>query len=657
MITLQSVQDALLLLSQTFIVVIAIVTIIDYLRYRDQARLDIALMFTPLGIGFLAGIVDTIINAEDSIIGAIPLIAFATQPYMLLRLTLHFGEVPKNVMRRAFWAFIISIMAVSVFFIDLGSNQELGGAIAFLILFISFASIQVYASYQFIRQVRTSTGLLGNRLRFVALGTVTLALLFVLFIVAIILAAVFDIEGSIIDLFSAIAIVAFILSYFLGFAPPAYLRRLWQLTELRSFLDAMQLARVEEGNAKLAELLTSAATRAVGGSVGRIALWDQSENQLRLLSGDTLNTEQGLIAESWHSQKVRFSKELGKLGNNHQLLMQGDYGQAAFVVPITLREQRYGVLFILLPYRSLFPDDDINLLTLFAEQSAIAFYFNALLSEQKQLNEQLQDSHDLLEERVSLRTADLAQSNRDLEKARAAAELLSEKRQSFLSQMTHELRTPMNAITSLTWFIAHEQYGPVNQDQVEVLQQITHTSKFLTSLVNDTLDLSKIEAGIMAFAFEDVPIEPIIGKAVKLVAYLIGDNPVTIDIYCEPNLPTAYANERRLSQIILNLISNAAKFTPEGFIKIKAQTAGKDILISIQDSGVGIPEEMREKIFENFVQADNSPSFHLGTGLGLPIAKELVELHRGKIWLESEIGVGTTFFVQIPTTNPHNPQI
>ena len=240
---------------------------------------------------------------------------------------------------------------------------------------------------------------------------------------------------------------------------------------------------------------------------------------------------------------------------------------------------------------------------------------------------------------------------RRLREARAKAELLSQRRATFLNQMTHELRTPMNAITSLTWFVANGEYGEVNQGQAEALQQVLTSSQFLTSLINDTLDLSKIEAGVMKFVFEDVCLEPLLQRVVSLVEPLIDERPIVIELDCDPELPAVHANERRLSQVVLNLLSNALKFTSDGFVKIAASALADDVLISIQDSGVGIPEDMGELIFENFGQVGNESKVQMGTGLGLPIAKELVELHQGRLWFESELDVGTTFFLQIPKTD------
>ncbi|MGB9776395.1 MAG: GAF domain-containing protein [Anaerolineae bacterium] len=226
----------------------------------------------------------------------------------------------------------------------------------------------------------------------------------------------------------------------------------------------------------------------------------------------------------------------------------------------------------------------------------------------------------------------------------------------FLANMSHELRTPLNSIIGFSRVILKGIDGPITEQQRQDLEAIFNSGQHLLGLINDILDISKIEAGKMELAFEPTDLQEIIRGVMSTAIALVKDKPIELQQSVPADLPTIIADSRRVRQILLNLVSNAAKFTDRGFIRVEAKVEGDHVVISVSDSGIGIPPEKLPRIFEAFTQVDASPSRKYGgTGLGLTISKSFIELHGGKIWVESELGKGSTFTFTLPIQGP--PQI
>jgi|GEM_PF-5755174 len=238
---------------------------------------------------------------------------------------------------------------------------------------------------------------------------------------------------------------------------------------------------------------------------------------------------------------------------------------------------------------------------------------------------------------------------KNAEAARQEAERSNQVKSAFLASMSHELRTPLNSVINFSKFLERKVMGPINERQEDMLKQIIASGEHLLSLINDVLDMSKIESGAMKlFIEENVDISEIIGLAVQNTSSLLVDKSVEISTDIQNDLPLISADRKRILQIILNIVSNACKFTTEGHIKIKAHQQDEHIYITIIDTGPGISETDQDKIFDSFKQAESGLTYGEGTGLGMPISKNLAEAHGGKLWFESTIGSGTTFFLTLP---------
>jgi PAS domain S-box-containing protein len=219
----------------------------------------------------------------------------------------------------------------------------------------------------------------------------------------------------------------------------------------------------------------------------------------------------------------------------------------------------------------------------------------------------------------------------------------------FLANMSHELRTPLNSIIGFSRVILKGIDGPVTDLQQQDLTAIYNSGQHLLGLINDILDLSKIEAGKMELTFDEVDIEKLIKSVMSTVVGLVKDKPVRLEEEIEVDLPPVKADPMRVRQILINLFSNAAKFTDEGTIKVTAKAMGSFVRISVIDSGPGISKEDQEKLFQAFSQVDASATRATGgSGLGLSISKELVTMHGGEIGLHSEVGKGSEFYFTLP---------
>jgi len=219
--------------------------------------------------------------------------------------------------------------------------------------------------------------------------------------------------------------------------------------------------------------------------------------------------------------------------------------------------------------------------------------------------------------------------------------------------MSHELRTPLNSIIGFSRVILKGIDGPITDQQRQDLEAIFNSGQHLLGLINDILDISKIEAGKMELSFEPTDLQEIIRGVMSTAIALVKDKPIELQQSVPADLPTIIADSRRVRQVLLNLVSNAAKFTDQGFIRVEARVEGDFVTISVSDSGIGIPPEKLPHIFEAFTQVDASPSRKYGgTGLGLTISKSFVELHGGRIWVESEVGKGSRFTFTLPIQGP-----
>jgi signal transduction histidine kinase len=238
---------------------------------------------------------------------------------------------------------------------------------------------------------------------------------------------------------------------------------------------------------------------------------------------------------------------------------------------------------------------------------------------------------------------------RELQDRTLQLEIASKHKSQFLANMSHELRTPMNAILGYTELIVDEIYGEVPEKIREVLERVQQSGQHLLGLINAVLDLSKIEAGRLVLSLTDYAMQDVVHIVLTSVESLAAEKQLTLHVNVPSDLPRGYGDEQRLSQVLLNLVGNAIKFTQAGEVGVQVTAADGAFTVAVTDTGPGISQADQQKIFEEFQQADTSSTrTQGGTGLGLAIAKKIVELHGGRIWVESSLGKGSTFWFTVP---------
>jgi signal transduction histidine kinase len=225
----------------------------------------------------------------------------------------------------------------------------------------------------------------------------------------------------------------------------------------------------------------------------------------------------------------------------------------------------------------------------------------------------------------------------------------SQHKSDFLANMSHELRTPLNAIIGFSEVLSERMFGELNEKQDEYLKDIHASGQHLLSLINDILDLSKIEAGRMELELTDFDLSAAIDNALTLVRERAGRRGITLHTALDAGVGQIHADERKLRQVLLNLLSNAIKFTPEGGrIDVQARPVNGSIEVSVTDTGVGIALADQEAVFEEFRQVGTADKKVEGTGLGLALSRKFIELHGGKIWVRSQVGQGSMFAFTVP---------
>ncbi len=291
--------------------------------------------------------------------------------------------------------------------------------------------------------------------------------------------------------------------------------------------------------------------------------------------------------------------------------------RALLIVPLLGPDRIVGALVVRRKEPGEFPKSTIDLLETFADQSVLAIQNARLFREIE-------------------------------EKGRQLAEASKHKSQ-FLANMSHELRTPLNAILGYTELILDSIYGEVPEKARAVLERLQANGRHLLGLINDVLDLSKIEAGQLTLSLDDYSLSDVVHGVVSAVEPLAAEKRLSFKAEVAPDLPTGHGDGRRLSQVMLNLVGNAIKFTDKGEVAITASVTNGAFTVAVCDTGPGISVTDQAKIFEEFQQADSSITRKKGgTGLGLSIAKRIIEMHGGRIWVESEPGKGSTFYFTLP---------
>jgi GAF domain-containing protein/DNA-binding response OmpR family regulator len=362
-------------------------------------------------------------------------------------------------------------------------------------------------------------------------------------------------------------------------------------------------------------------------TTGAILLYNERENalEMRTLRGFTPAIEARYTGHMIHAGEGLVGRvlETGDPVLVNDVTKEPDYQEidgrtrTQLILPIRQGGLLLGALSLESPLLNGFSESDVRLLEAMADQAAIA----------------ITNAHAYEAERQAV------------ERIREADRLKTQ----FLANMSHELRTPLNSIIGFSRVMLRGIDGALTEMQSTDLTSIYNSGQHLLGLINNILDISKIEAGKMELSLESVNLTEIAKTVMSTAIALVKDKPVKLEQDVPQDLPTVMADQTRVRQIILNLVSNAAKFTEKGSVRLSMVAMPKEVMISVTDTGIGIPADKMEHIFEEFTQVDASTTRKYGgTGLGLAITRKFVELHKGRIWVESQMGVGSTFNFTLP---------
>ncbi len=306
--------------------------------------------------------------------------------------------------------------------------------------------------------------------------------------------------------------------------------------------------------------------------------------------------------------------------------------------PISTEDSQIGVISIQSYRQKAYDKEDLRLLVALADHCAGAF--ERVLAEAE-----LIDLNRDLETRVEMRTAELRESNDELSRA-------TRLKDEFLASMSHELRTPLNAVLGLTEALREGVYGELTDRQVKPMARIEESGRHLLELINDILDLSKIEAGKLDLAVEEFRVEDLARQAVRFVQQQAMRKNLDVSVDIHPEAETARGDARRIKQALVNLLTNAVKFTPSGGaigLDVVPEPSAGMLAMTVHDTGIGIPRQQQHKLFKPFVQLDSALTReHAGTGLGLALVRRLMDLHNGSVTVESAADRGSRFTIRIP---------
>ncbi|KQW53039.1 histidine kinase [Nocardioides sp. Root1257] len=326
-----------------------------------------------------------------------------------------------------------------------------------------------------------------------------------------------------------------------------------------------------------------------------------------------------LVGRAARERRPVVVPDLGAADLDPHLRILRDAGWLSLVaVPLLREDTIVGSLIVRRKRTGDFSPDVVDLLETFASQSALAL-----------LNAQL---------------------FRELKEQSLELEMASRHKSEFLASMSHELRTPLNAVLGFSEVLLERMFGEINERQEEYLRDIHDSGRHLLELLNEILDLSKVEAGRMELEYSSFELGALLDDAAAMLRERAGSGGIALRVEADPDLGPVYSDRLRLKQVVLNLVTNAVKFTGEGgTVAVGARRTATEVEVQVVDTGIGVPEEDRERIFESFQQGGRGASREEGTGLGLTLSRRIVELLGGRMWLESEVGVGSTFAFSLPS--------
>jgi len=614
------------LLTSTLYILIFFAVLVRVIRLPTPAHVDMALFFGAAAVLIISGALPGVLGiAAPWWLGDITGALLMSLAYLLLRLVADFGTVPRAIMRASEVGLVLSIVAIVALETPMPALATLG-----LVAYFSF--VIAYDTWGFVKAATRTRGVTRRRIQALAIGSTSVGVVILAAGASVALPGLAWLWTEI----SALLGLASGLCYFVGFAPPTWLRRAWQEPELRSFLTrAASLPRLPDTYRIVRELELGAAA-SLGAPFASIGLWDRERQRLCFYyspppdGGDVpelpaspflredsvweLDPARNPIAgRTFLEQRAQLVLDVERADPGNEPLYRAYHARAALAAPITAGEERLGVLVIYAPRAPFFANSDLELLQLLADQAAVVLESRALIDEAARV------------------------------RAREEATRLKD---DFLSSAAHDLKTPLTGLVTQAQLLRRraERNPQAPVDRVG-LDRMLEQSLRLRDLVLELLDVSRLEHGSLIGERSPADLAELAGEIVAREGKawsrieLARQGPVI-----------ATVDRPRLEQVVTNLVENALKYSPDGgTVHLRLRCEADEARIDVVDAGIGIGPEDLPLIFERFHRGRNVDDRRFaGMGLGLYITRGIVEQHGGRIWVESTPGQGSAFHVALP---------
>jgi signal transduction histidine kinase len=579
------------------------------LRHRSRAGFNTALLFGSIAAVVVGGRVAHAVGfADHPAYPGLVLTLLAVAPFAMLRLVADFSDSSRLIQVVGWIGFLaVAVLALTVF-----GPMERQVALLAIVFFLVVGG---YAAWAFGREALRTRGITRRRMTAVTVGAVAFIATLVLIFGGVILPAWAEVTAILVQVAALVSVVAF----FLGFAPPGWIRRAWREPDLRRFLErSIHLAGIADERQAVAEL-NQAAASAFGAHGASIGLADPERGVLRYVAratGDWVEhpDDRFVAGRAYREGRRLVAADAPAADPEHAEAYRASGARAVIAAPIATGARRLGVLVVFAERMSIFAEDDLWLIDLLADQIAV-----------------------LLEARA------LAEHATELRAREEAARLKEE----FLSAAAHDLRTPLTVVLGQAELLERrQQRNPDAPADAQGLARIAREARRLSDLVTELLDAQRLELG--RAVLDRAPTDLL--DVVRAVRERYADGDISVTTEAAASSLNASIDRPRIEQVLDNLVENALKYTTNGEPpEIRLAAGGGMVSIAVVDHGIGIPRADRHRIFERFFRASNAESItDTGLGLGLYICRRIVEEHGGHIRFDPTPGGGTTFTIALP---------
>ena len=609
-----SLQAFLEWFTQGSIVLLAILMVVQWARWRDRVSLDIFLVFGSLAILLILERALRLTQVQAEWIRPLGISVLLAHPYLLLRVVSHFRPVSRAVRRVATAGLIISLL------VTWAAAWPFRSMALVVFAFLYFLWLLGYAAWAFRQGARAAGGVTHWRMQHAALGAMLLASVFVFAVLIEILPAARAVTGALIPL----AALGAALNYYSAFAPPAWIRRLWQSSELYGFLSDRSLAGGSPSRNDVLSRLCAFAVSAVGATGGAAAIFDEATQALVVAVSRWGYLEpgrpvpEGRLLDAWRSNAATLVRQ-------HDWVLPGGAAGSVYVVPIPCSVGPRGLLFVILPKAALFVSDDLALLRACCNETAVQLDNVTMRERQQALITELGE-----------RSSQLTAANKELE--------------AFSYSVSHDLRAPLRHISGFADLLQKSPGAELGENRVRYLRLISESAGKMGELIDSLLVFSRM--GRAEMLHTRVDINAIVRQAQREVAQADPGRSVEWII---DQLPIVPGDPTMLQLVFTNLLSNAFKYSrtrETATIEVGSVNGSTtESVVYVKDNGVGFDMTYANRLFGVFQRLHRAEDFE-GTGIGLANVQRIVSRHGGRVWAESELGKGATFFVALPNERP-----